>query len=107
MRFQIKKVAPIGTRTGVAFVNRGDGRGGAEMVTSDVYPPDPRGDVLRKARVSAKPFVRLGSGAARLGLTAEQLSGLEHGRYAFVDEDDWQRAADVLAVASTDAEAET
>lgn len=96
MRFQIKKVTPVGTRTGGAFVNRGFQQGGFETITTNVYPSSRGGDLLREARKASPTFVTLRMGAARLGMTAEQLSGLEHGRYAFDDPVDFETAAEIL-----------
>jgi hypothetical protein len=101
MKFQIKKVEPIGKRKGGAFVSRTNGTGGYEILEFNVYPDAPGGEALRAARVDRelRHHVTLRIGAARLGLTAEQLSGIEHGRYTFVDPADFDRAAEVLRAA--------
>lgn len=97
MRFQLKKVEPTGVREGLAFVHRSGGGGcGPEVITSDTYPESPGGDLLREARKAAPVFTSLGDGARRLGLRAEQLSGLEHGRYTFADPVDFETAAKIL-----------
>lgn len=101
MKFEIKKVEPIGKRKGGAFVSRSDGTSGYDILEFNVYPDAPGGEMLRSARVNRelRHHVTLRSGAARLGLTAEQLSGLEHGRYTFADSADFERAAAILMAA--------
>lgn len=86
-------VEPIGKRKSWAFVTlEGGRRGGMREVELSVYSPSPRGEELRQARAGAG---RRGGGLVKcsraLGITAEQLSGLESGRYTLSDAD-WEVA---------------
>lgn len=83
---RLRKVAPIGTRLTSAFVSREDGCGGLEEVVMPEYPDDGgAGERFRARRVAAGLLLR--QAAAKLGLTAEEVSGLEFGRY--VPEGGW------------------
>lgn len=90
----VVKVEPVGTKRvgGMRCMRNGS------VVTSwdePVYPPYPDGVALRRARVAAR--MGLQEATKRLGLSAEIVCGLEHGRYRFVDGDDWARARDAIA----------
>ena len=92
--FEIKKVDPIGERTGRALVKPASGPCVFRDVTEPVYPPSPRGENLRRTRVAMIKSQRDVSRA--LGISVEQLSGLENARYTFGDPADWDRALDVI-----------
>jgi hypothetical protein len=63
-------------------------------VTEPTYPENPQGDNLRRTRVAMSKGLREVSRA--LGISAENLSGLEHARYTFADPTDWDRALDIV-----------
>lgn len=96
---QIIPRAPVGKRGTWAFVDRRDGsgsyglRGSFEQITLNDYAPSPNGERLRTARAHAD--LSLGDTARALGLTSQQVSGLECGRYDLSD-DDWQRVMDAI-----------
>ena len=87
------RVAPIGDRPIAGLVTRESGCG-IEWWREPVYPPHPRGAQLRDARM--EPYRSLRDAARLTGLTAENISGLENGRYALGD-DDWTRLLALLA----------
>lgn len=91
MKLNPVPVAPTGSRTAPALVNRGGGRGGWEEVTTKIYPKPPHD--LQAARL-AGPHT-LGSLGRALGIKVEVVSGLEWGRYALTEEE-WRH---VLATA--------
>lgn len=95
---RLVRVESIGTRTFNAFWSGHDDAGkpvgGFGPVTQPAYPPSPRGERLAAER--KRGMVGLMRAAAALGLTAENLSGVERGRYVFVDEQDWDRAEAAL-----------
>ncbi len=95
-RVTLLPVAPIGTRTTLAFVNRGEGRGGLEEVTLDVYPEASvaRGRAFREYRVRIGRSLR--EAAQLLGLHAVDVSSLERGA-ATLSEDEWGLALETLA----------
>lgn len=88
------KVSPIGTRRAGGFQHHTDGSVTTEW-DEPVYQPHPQGKALRDERVAAKMGLRAAS--TLLGLSPEIVSGLEHGRYTFVDADDWDIALDAIA----------
>lgn len=92
--FAVEAVAAIGKRTGPAFVSRRDGSCSYEDVTTPVYPESPRGELFRAHRVALG--VSLRQAADALGLSAVEVSGLEHGRYVFTDAGEWDRAEILL-----------
>lgn len=104
MRFQVKKVEPTGFHVGAAFVTQRvvangtseDRLSGVELVTSEAHPDSPEGVRLRALRSAAQPHVSMGQAARRLGMTVTQYSGLETGRYTFLDPVDWETAAEVI-----------
>lgn len=93
-RFTVVPVTPTGTHTGPAFVTERRGRCSYRDITTPVYPPSPQGEDLRRARVVYGLSLR--EVATALQLSAEQVNGLERGRYAFDNGDDWARALEVL-----------
>lgn len=81
---RIIKVKPTGTRKAfghIHYTSRPHEWGEFEMPT---YPPSPMGERLRDERQRRDFGLR--ETARALGLRAEQVSGLEHGRYTV---DDW------------------
>ena len=92
--FATVAVEPVGHTTGPAFVHRASGCS-FEHVTVPSYPPSPRGQRLRDARV-------LGSGcslreaAKRLGMKPVDYSAIEHGSAVFVDDADWAQAERII-----------
>lgn len=87
-------VEPVGTRTFRALVRRSSGPCAMEDVTEPKYPASPRGELLRRQRVDAG--VSLGALARALGITAADLSGLEHGRKDLRFIEDWGRVVGAL-----------
>lgn len=80
---RIIPVTPLRWEKHFAFVNPG----GAQMVDTPIYPEHPRGETLRSLRMACDIYMR---DAGRLvGITAEQLSGLEHGRYTLENDTVW------------------
>lgn len=54
-RFRIRKVEPIGTTTGGAFLDFANGTGHYDpAVTSPTYPESPRGEALRMCRLGQR-----------------------------------------------------
>jgi hypothetical protein len=88
------RVEPVGTVSANAFWDghdeQGNHVGGFGPVERHQYPHSPRGDNLREMRVASR--VTLREAADALGLRAEELSGLEHGRYCFADASAWESA---------------
>jgi hypothetical protein len=95
---RLEAIAPIGTRPVTGFWNGHDPKTGRKLgyETRDVpaYPEHPRGQALAKLRRDHS--ISLGNAARLLALTPEQLSGLEHGRYRFIDESEWDKAKTIL-----------
>lgn len=79
----MERVAPVGTRTVEALMH---GR-----CAMQVYPPSPWGDAIHMARKASG--IGLRDAAARVGITAAELSAIEIGCARIVEEDDY---ADVL-----------
>lgn len=90
--FEIRKVDPIGTRTFRALVKPRSGPCTFQDVTEPTYPESPGGDNLYRTRVAS--MCSVSTLAKRLGMSAPNLSAVEHGRAVFVDIDDWDRALD-------------
>jgi hypothetical protein len=82
---KIIRVQPIGTRKAAGFVCPG----GFREWDEPVYPPSSHADEVRDARLEGDRNLR--QGARLLGITAEQMSGLEFGRYTFATEVEWQQ----------------
>lgn len=76
MTLAITRVAPIGEQVGEALVCGFDGCG-LEEVAVPVYPPSPMGRKLRDLRLALG--LNLRAAAARLGISASDLSALERG----------------------------
>lgn len=95
---------PVEQRTTMAFVDRRDDsapyglRGSFEEVTLPTFAPSPSGERLRKSRVMVD--LSIGDAARTLGITAAELSGLEHGRYDLSAED-WDRVFDAIEWTAT------
>lgn len=70
-----------------------DGCGVSEW-DEPIYPDSPHGSQLRAARM--EPYRNLRETGRLLGLTAEQISGLETGRYTLSDED-WTELFSLLS----------
>ena len=83
---KLEKVASTGATRTLAFVDYADRSGEMKEVDLLVYPPHPQGDRLREARVQVS--VSMGELAKVLGITAAELSGLEHGSYT-TDQAGW------------------
>lgn len=94
---KISDVEPIGKRSSVALVRYGFGCK-MEEVTQSVYPDSPASSELREFRI--RLGMSLGDAARTLGIKASRMSDLEHGRAAFSDPQDYQRAKDALRKAS-------
>lgn len=90
VKFTVVPVAPIGSHETVAHVNRGHLGSGFEVIAVDDYPPHPRGDALRAARVDVSLGLR--DAAKILGVTPVDLSAVEHGRASFASDAEWDRA---------------
>lgn len=84
-KLHFREVKPIGTHTGMGFVEYSDPRRcSLEPITSPTYPDSPTGQLMRDLRVTLGVSLRDASKA--LGLAAAELSGLEMGRLELVDE---------------------
>lgn len=82
-------VQPVGSHESLAFVNPPPPDGGLQRVTVRDYPASPCGEALLHTRLGFDLGLR--SAASVLGLSAVDLSALEHGR-ATLSADDWCRA---------------
>lgn len=89
-KFTLIEVASVGKATSVAMVG-----GQLREVTMPVYPDHPLGLELRRLRVDMDPYMGLRELAARLGLRAVDLSGLEFGR-ATLTPPEWQDMFDEI-----------
>jgi hypothetical protein len=101
---KVEPVHPIGLRKTVAFVTRADSCA-LEDVAVPVYPKNPHAEELRRRRIALG--FSLGDGASVLGITAAEMSGLEHGRMEFEGTEDaasnysnFQRAIEALEKAA-------
>ncbi len=94
-RFAVVEVAATGTETSNAFVMRSGGDCKFQPLTEPTYPPHPEGEAFRAQRVHYGWSLR--RAAEALGLSPLQVSGLEFGRYTFVDPNDWNEARDFFA----------
>jgi hypothetical protein len=68
----------------------GEDIGGYGTIQMPEYPPSKRGEALRAARVNGSVSLRVM--ALAMCLPAENYSGLERGKYEFIDESEWDRA---------------
>lgn len=75
----VTPVEPAGERGGYGFVSYTDGTSGVGPVMVKEWPASPRGREIGKARSAAGLLLR--QAAAVFGLSAVDLSGLEHGRF--------------------------
>lgn len=80
---RIIPVAPVGTEKTAAFVCPG----GLREVDVDVYPPHPRGKVLRSMRRAFDLGLR--EATALVGVTASELCGLERGSRSLESDAAW------------------
>lgn len=91
-------VAPTGTRTSNCFWDghdkQGKAIGGFGPVELKTYPPHPRGEEL--ARIRKAGYVNLGLAAGLLGIRVVEMSGLEHGRFTFETDAEWDKAESML-----------
>lgn len=96
---RLLRVSPVGTRSATGFWDGRDPKtgqsiGGFGTREMPNYPDSPRGKVLGEKRRARMLGLR---DCARIaGLTAEEFSGLEHGRYTFADETEWERVIDAM-----------
>lgn len=74
------------------------------MPALPVYPPSPRGEALRAARIAAGLTLR--HGARLLGISPTQLSGLQEGSLVLASEAEWDEAERVLTATATGRESE-
>ena len=96
--FVLISVEQIGTRQGPAFVTRESGCS-LENVMIPVYPPSPRGERLFSRRIHRTEHT-LREAARLFGLTAVELSGLEHGWYTLGSDAEWDRMEAALVAAT-------
>ena len=74
------------------------------MPALPVYPPSPRGEALRAARIAAGLTLR--HSAQLLGISAAQLSGLQEGSLVLGGEEEWDEAERVLTAGAGERGAE-
>ena len=84
-------VEPIRTEKTLGFACPG----GLREVEHAVYPKHPRGKALRALRTACDITMR--DAASLAGVTAEQLSGLEWGRYVLASDNEWCELYAMLA----------
>lgn len=100
-RFELIPVEPVGMHEGTTMVY--DSRTGAHVVASavDTYPPSPRGDQLRRARIGGfhHPFLSTGSCAMALGIWVNELAQLEGGQLRLASDEEWDRAEALIRAA--------
>lgn len=98
-RFAVVPAPIIGYSTGPAFVDYADGHGAFEEFARPVYAPSHHGHALRTVRVHEGAFLTMGAAARALGMTAAELSGLEHGSHRLADERQWPALLDAVRAA--------
>lgn len=79
------RMEPVGYTTALGHYTGKDGIAHDLPVSLPTWPHSPHGEELRNLRRACS--VGLREAAKRAGLTAEQLSGLERGRYDLSPED--------------------
>lgn len=102
-QFVIVDVVPVGAKRETVLIY--DSRTGSSIQDIDgpIYPPSPRGERLRKVRISpnvAGYFSEL-TASRILGLRRDDLSRLENGSATLENDDEWDRAERALRDAAT------
>ena len=89
---KLQKVIPAAYRLGPTFAMRARGCT-LEDIRMPVYHVSVQAKGFRAARRAAR--VGIGDAAAKLGISAIELSGLESGKYRLEDPKDWARMEEV------------